>query len=98
DIDPDRMSYEELTNLGDSVGNEKKGLTVETMSQFQPFTFKGSARGANKDAEECVICCSKFEQGNKLIALPCLHQYHEECITKWLKDNKKCPVCQKDVE
>ena len=25
----------------------------------------------------------------------CGHMFHKECITPWIKNNKKCPICSK---
>lgn len=36
----------------------------------------------------CVICRVEFEDGESLIALPCKHSYHPECINQWLQINK----------
>lgn len=36
----------------------------------------------------CVICQSEFNFGERLIKLPCLHQYHTKCISEWLKMKK----------
>lgn len=30
----------------------------------------------------------EFEDGESLIALPCKHSYHPECINQWLQINK----------
>ena len=38
--------------------------------------------------DRCVICRVEFEEGESLIALPCKHSYHPECINQWLQINK----------
>lgn len=30
----------------------------------------------------------EYERGDRLVTLPCAHQYHEDCIKKWMEDNK----------
>ncbi|EMS50286.1 E3 ubiquitin ligase BIG BROTHER [Triticum urartu] len=45
----------------------------------------------------CVICKSNYKSLQKLIRLPCSHCYHANCITRWLKINKACPVCNEEV-
>ena len=42
---------------------------------------------------KCVICLQEYELGDKYIRLPCIHNYHEECIKHWLRINNKCPTC-----
>jgi hypothetical protein len=36
----------------------------------------------------CVICRVEFDEGESLVALPCKHPYHSECIHQWLQSNK----------
>ena len=36
----------------------------------------------------CVICRVEFDEGESLVALPCKHPYHSECINQWLQLNK----------
>ena len=31
----------------------------------------------------------------KIKALPCLHEFHSECIKRWLDDENICPECRK---
>lgn len=51
----------------------------------------GDATGA-----ECIICLSSLE--SDLLAAPCGHVYHENCLTTWVNVNKSCPLCKKHVE
>lgn len=37
----------------------------------------------------CVVCMEDYKTGEQLKTLPCLHQYHKQCIDKWLKVRNK---------
>ncbi|CAI9768203.1 unnamed protein product [Fraxinus pennsylvanica] len=97
EIDPDTMNYEELLSLGEAVGHESKGLSDNLISRLPTFKYKAGLFSKKKKKEECVICCAEYKNGAKLITLPCAHQYHSGCITRWLKLNKNCPVCLEEV-
>lgn len=52
---------------------------------------------------ECAVCKdtllpspdSSEEGPATLVKLPCQHEFHEDCIVPWLKDNSgTCPVCR----
>lgn len=45
-----------------------------------------------KSYGECSICLEDLN--SNLYALQCGHLFHENCIQKWLKLKKYCPVCQ----
>ncbi|CAL0327415.1 unnamed protein product [Lupinus luteus] len=96
EIDPDELSYEELLELGEFIGEEKKGLSKNEISSFlYPNTFRS---GASKSGiEKCVICQVEYEKGEALVALQCDHPYHKDCITKWLQVKKVCPICSNEV-
>ncbi|KAL7107171.1 hypothetical protein ACP275_06G037500 [Erythranthe tilingii] len=98
DIDPDRMTYEELQSLGESVGSESKGLPADQIALLPTFKYKTGSKKNKKEKEDCVICCAPYKSGAEMTTLPCAHHYHTECITHWLELNKHCPVCQKEVE
>ncbi|KAL8095930.1 E3 ubiquitin ligase BIG BROTHER-related-like isoform X1 [Apium graveolens] len=97
DIDPDNMTYEQLQSLGESIGSENKGLPEELIARLPTFKYK-SGIFSKKKKEECVICCMAYTSGERLINLPCAHQYHSACIKRWLSVNKQCPVCQTEVQ
>ncbi|XP_042505628.1 E3 ubiquitin ligase BIG BROTHER-related-like [Macadamia integrifolia] len=97
-IDPDNMTYEELQSLGDAIGTESRGLSEELISYLQTSKYKTGGFFSKKDKkEECVICYMEYKNRDKLMILPCQHQYHSKCIARWLKQNKACPVCNEEV-
>nr|GMC60764.1 E3 ubiquitin ligase BIG BROTHER-related-like [Ipomoea batatas] len=87
DIDPDLLSYEELIALGELVGVESRGLSeVEITKSLHPSTFQSLTSKTLVD--RCVVCQLEYDEGEKLVALPCDHPYHCECITTWLQIKK----------
>ncbi|XP_072986943.1 E3 ubiquitin ligase BIG BROTHER-related-like isoform X3 [Typha latifolia] len=96
DIDPDSMSYEELQQLGEAIGTQSRGLSEELI-QLLPSTTYRTGLFSKKEKTECVICRMVLKNRDKLITLPCQHQYHKTCITEWLKISKACPICTEEV-
>ncbi|KAL4488027.1 hypothetical protein ABPG72_009365 [Tetrahymena utriculariae] len=49
--------------------------------------------------KDCSICLSMYEVGDDVIFLPCNknHNFHEDCIKRWLKVNNSCPVCRQNI-
>ncbi|KAE8720793.1 E3 ubiquitin ligase BIG BROTHER [Hibiscus syriacus] len=97
-IDPDNMTYEELLDLGEAVGSQSRGLSLELIDllptsrcKFRSFLLRKKSR------ERCVICQTRYKIGEQQMKLPCKHVYHSECIMKWLSINKVCPVCNNEV-
>lgn len=48
---------------------------------------------------ECIICLDDFEMGTEVMTLPCKHEFHAECIERWLLRQRKgeCPICKRLV-
>lgn len=48
---------------------------------------------------ECIICLEDYVPGvSEVMRLPCGHEFHSGCITRWLVCRKKtCPICKMDV-
>ncbi|KAJ4849785.1 hypothetical protein Tsubulata_039096 [Turnera subulata] len=96
DIDPDQLTYEELIALGEFIGQEHKGLPINEIPallhpcKYQPLETKTSIH-------LCVICQIEYQGGESVVALPCHHPYHSQCITQWLQVNKICPICSVEV-
>lgn len=47
-----------------------------------------------EEDNECSICWETFSNSNSR-QLICKHTFHNECIQKWLVQNKNCPICRK---
>ncbi|KAF8379429.1 hypothetical protein HHK36_028864 [Tetracentron sinense] len=87
-VDPDNMTYEGLQSLGESIGTESKGLSEKLISYLPSIKYKSSRFSSKDKHEKCVICYMAYKNREMLTTLPCQHQYHSNCITKWLKLNK----------
>ena len=47
---------------------------------------------------ECTICQVEYKLGDRLVKLPCSHDYHKDCVVKWLKQRDSCPMCRRSIE
>lgn len=54
--------------------------------------------GYEEDGPHCSICLGEYEEGEKLVKLPCNHIYHEECVDSWTTNHIRCPLCNLDLE
>ncbi|KAL5760517.1 hypothetical protein ACOSP7_019024 [Xanthoceras sorbifolium] len=97
-VDLDNMTYEELLDLGETVGTQSRGLSQELINLLPTSKYKfGNLFSRKRSGERCVICQMRYKRGDLQMKLPCKHVYHSECITKWLSINKICPICNSQV-
>jgi hypothetical protein len=81
---PDVMSYEQLQELGEKMGEVSKGYTPHQISRLRAK--------ANFDyQEDCAICIEKMGIVQLIKKLGCGHVFHADCIDKSLENSKKCP-------
>ena len=90
----DLDNYDELLALDDR--RVKVHLSTEDISQLPTFAYHPKSSPGN--TAECPICLVEFEDGDKIMSLPCFHQFHAKCIGKWLKESKNCPTCREEVK
>lgn len=48
--------------------------------------------------EKCPICMGGFNQNKKPAFLGCKHYFHQDCLRRWVKDNKSCPICRSNID
>jgi len=104
-VDVDRMTYEELLQLGDRIGYaDRSKPTVSQLSRLPTRILDAAevARLQEEQDNECPVCCEEYEPGTEIRTLQCLHGFHTSCIDKWLTSNapgaRSCPVCHSAIE
>ncbi|XP_059191371.1 RING finger protein 44 isoform X2 [Centropristis striata] len=71
-----------------------KKLSQREIQRFPTKTFQSANSAGNT---QCQICFCDYTDGEKLRMLPCFHDYHVQCIDRWLKDNTTCPICRANL-
>lgn len=87
--DVDRMTYEQLMEMGDNAGQVSRGYSQVEIDRIRSRVWM---HGRTKE-ESCLICMENFTSGKKIKALKCGHEYDSSCIDEWLLKEKRCPVC-----
>jgi len=55
------------------------------------------AQQLSEENKTCAVCQCDFEDNDDVRMLPCMHMFHADCVDRWLKDNRTCPICKKDI-
>ncbi|RVW39830.1 E3 ubiquitin-protein ligase MBR1 [Vitis vinifera] len=93
-LDVDNMSYEELLALGERIGNVNTGLSEDMMSKCLTETIYCSSDQLQEEGA-CVICLDEYKNMDDVGTLSaCRHDYHVDCIKKWLLMKNSCPICK----
>ena len=92
---PDAMTYEQLLQLEDDVGNVSKGLSAQ---QFEKLPITKYKKEKYSENFQCIICMEEFNEGEKVKLLPCGHIFHPNCIKEWLMKQKSCPFCKSEIK
>lgn len=98
-LDIDHMSYEELLALGEQIGSVGSRLSDDFVVQHlktRVFTSSISQDASSNDQQltSCVICQTNYDDEEQIGVLDCGHEYHVECVKKWLVVKNTCPVCK----
>ncbi|CAI9757051.1 unnamed protein product [Fraxinus pennsylvanica] len=102
-LDVDLMTYEELLALEEQIGIVGAGLSEEDIqNSLKTRTFSSLATCLNhkkaatvdQQSDFCVICQVDFEDQENVGNLDCGHEYHGDCIMKWLLIKNSCSICK----
>ncbi|XP_071732426.1 E3 ubiquitin-protein ligase SDIR1-like [Rutidosis leptorrhynchoides] len=96
------MSEEEVNSLPVhkyKIADSRSGSLVENASSKpnEKVDSAGVISGNLKSSEDeltCSVCLETVNVGEVVRSLPCLHQFHTECIDPWLRQQGTCPVCK----
>ncbi|KAL6642256.1 hypothetical protein ACP70R_020437 [Stipagrostis hirtigluma subsp. patula] len=90
-----RMFEEEAYRNGGFGAVPASAAAVAGLEKKQAFRAAG-AGGDGGGVTGCAICLEDFEDGEEVSAMPCGrgHEFHPECISKWLGCSNMCPLCR----
>ncbi|XP_076944749.1 uncharacterized protein LOC143615531 [Bidens hawaiensis] len=76
--------------------NKDPVLSDDLVSNHVKTRIFASSKSSLADEEPniCVICQMDFEDQEKIRVLNCCHEYHVECIKKWINVKNNCPICK----
>ena len=95
---PGQYSYEQLMQLGQTIGEVSRGASSDAIESLRTMSFEEARADRSVIlGEQCSICRMEFEPGDVLRVLRCNHAEHAECIDQWLNINKSCPLCQVEI-
>ncbi|CAE5957883.1 unnamed protein product [Arabidopsis arenosa] len=77
-----RVSLEETTNI--SLMRPASKLVVNSLAR----------KTTSSTGERCTICLEEFNDGRRVVTLPCGHEFDDECVLTWFETNHDCPLCR----
>eukprot|EP00825_Cyclidium_porcatum_P000380 TRINITY_DN10081_c0_g1_i3.p1 TRINITY_DN10081_c0_g1~~TRINITY_DN10081_c0_g1_i3.p1 ORF type:complete len:277 (-),score=43.03 TRINITY_DN10081_c0_g1_i3:497-1327(-) len=72
----------------------KAGKSWNQTQQHKKIGNNSQCQLKNRQKELCIICISEYKNNDQVLTLPCFHNFHKDCITKWLKQTASCPICK----
>lgn len=88
-------NYENLLQLEER--NVKTKISKDEFESLSTFQFKTIQNNVSESDTTCSICFDDYKNTSRVTSLVCSHKFHTECIKKWLNQNRRCPLCQKDA-
>ena len=83
--------------LEEDNGKVSKGLTPAQIRAI-PTKMWRQKKDFKCPSDQCTICYENFKRLDSVKEMKkCGHGFHTKCIDKWLKSEKRCPVCNTDV-
>ena len=94
---PEDATYEQLLQLDEA--NVPRGASPTQIDLLPVHAYHRPLpiEAAHSSQEECVICKDSFDEGTIIRTLPCTHRFCQECIDPWLRQSKRCPICNFDA-
>ncbi|KAL6911964.1 hypothetical protein ACP4OV_000769 [Aristida adscensionis] len=90
------MLTEALFEVLDEIHRQPASLSLSMVSVQAPESVVNSlpcksykkleTPQSSDDMEQCHICLTEYEDGDQIRTLPCKHEFHLQCVDKWLKE------------
>ncbi|XP_051116362.1 E3 ubiquitin-protein ligase SDIR1-like [Andrographis paniculata] len=80
-----------------SVGSSLQHASSSASPEVQKKQDLNNQQTGTKTGDQeltCSVCLEQVNVGELIRTLPCLHQFHVNCIDPWLRQQGTCPVCK----
>jgi hypothetical protein len=88
----------ELKNIElkkDNIRNSQKDILIKQLQDsVKRLAEDNRILRGSEEIEECSIC---LESEGTLVPSKCGHNFHTECLIKWLENKNTCPNCRKNI-
>jgi len=94
------FEWQALLSLAERLGDAKsRGLTRSDIDRLRCYRYSAvdssndnqsdvdaaAVSASVLDQTSCVVCLCEFEPRELVRALPCQHEFHANCVDRWLK-------------
>jgi Ring finger domain len=86
-----------LPPIAERERRRRRAAGEELIARLPTAPFVPPING-DLDADSCVICLCLYEAEEEVKTLPCAHHYHRKCVDEWLRVDRSCPMCKRDVD
>jgi hypothetical protein len=83
----DVNDYDAMLRLSESAPPVKRGVSAGVLNRLPVV---------QSSHDDCTICQGTADSA--MVALPCMHAFHKECIMPHLKSSRFCPNCRHEIE
>ena len=73
-----------------------KPIKKELLKDLPIITLK-NIDNLDDEKKLCCVCLKDYIIGDKVLALPCLHNFHPDCVKEWFKEKNVCPICKSEL-
>ncbi|KAI4892430.1 hypothetical protein NFI96_024114 [Prochilodus magdalenae] len=70
--------------------------TLKTRTYRQPKARSDPTHG-QPETDSCAVCLEQYNNNQCLRVLPCLHEFHRDCVDPWLLLQQTCPLCKRSA-
>ncbi|GAA6081415.1 RING finger protein 215 isoform X2 [Tachysurus ichikawai] len=83
--------------LADQLQLHPKQELLDKLSLLKTRTFRQRKHTEPPDTDNCAVCLEQYTTNQCLRVLPCLHEFHRDCVDPWLLLQQTCPLCKRCV-
>ena len=76
----------------------KQAIDSLTKGKVSQILTEQELSECGTDGAQCSVCLENFEaEDAKVVKMPCIHVFHQECLMPWLEQHNSCPSCRHEL-